>query len=89
MSIYNTLPAYETNFRSAILKHLEKWVQKGDSKLEYPIDILRELIQDSMSLEELRKNLETAKLMDTFQQEPAKTLIKDVLLFVPDQNKFL
>lgn len=89
MSIYNTLPAYETNFRSAILKHLEKWAQKGDSKLEYPIDILRELIQDSMSLEELRKNLETAKLMDTFQQEPAKTLIKDVLQFVPDQNKFL
>ena len=56
MSIYDTLPAYETNFRPAILKHLEKWVQKGDSKLEYPIDILRELIQDSMSLEELRKN---------------------------------
>lgn len=63
--------------------------QKGDSKLEYPIDILRELIQDSMSLEELRKNLETAKLMDTFQQEPAKTLIKDVLQFVPNPNKFL
>lgn len=89
MSIYDTLPAYETNFRPAILKHLEKWVQKGDSKLEYPIDILRELIQDSMSLEELRKNLETAKLMDTFQQEPAKTLIKDVLQFVPNPNKFL
>ena len=89
MSIYDTLPAYETNLRPAILKHLEKWVPKGDSKLEYPIDILRELIQDSMSLEELRKNLETAKLMDTFQQEPAKTLIKDVLQFVPNPNKFL
>lgn len=54
MSIYDTLPAYETNFRPAILKHLEKWVQKGNSKLAYPIDILREFIQDSMSLEELR-----------------------------------
>lgn len=89
MSIYDTLPAYEANFRPAILKHLEKWAQKGDSKLEYPIGILREFIQDSMSLEELRKNLETAKLMDTFQREPAKTLIKDVLQFVPDPNKFL
>lgn len=89
MSIYDTLPAYETNFRPAILKHLEKLVQNGDSKLAYPINILREFIQDSMSLEELRKNLETAKLMDTFQQEPAKTLIKDVLQFVPDPNKFL
>ena len=89
MSIYDTLSAYETNFRPAILKHLEKWVQKGNSKLAYPIDILREFIQDSMSLEELRKNLKTAKLTATFQQEPAKTLIKDVLQFVPDPNKFL
>lgn len=89
MSIYNTLPAYETNFRPAILKHLEKWVQKGNSKLAYPIDILREFIQDSMSLEELRKNLKTAKLTATFQQELAKTLIEDVLQFVPDPNKFL
>lgn len=89
MSIYNTLPAYETNFRPAILKHLEKWVQKGNSKLEYPIDILRELIQDSMSLEEFRKRLEAAKLMNIFQQEPAKTLIDDVLQFVPNPNKFL
>lgn len=89
MSIYDTLPAYETNFRPAILKHLEKWVQKGNSKLAYPIDILREFIQDSMSLEELRKNLKTAKLTATFQQEPAKTLIEDVLQFVPDPNKFL
>lgn len=89
MSIYNTLPAYETNFRPAILKHLEKWIQKGDSKLEYPVDILKEFIQDSMSLEELRKRLETAKLMNTFQQEPAKALIEDVLQFVPNPNKFL
>lgn len=89
MSIYDTLPAYESNFKPAILKHLEKWIQKDNSKLKYPINILKEFIQDSMYLEELRKRLETAKLMNTFRQEPAKTLIEDVLQFVPDPNKFL